>query len=1052
MPTAQQLRKRLVNKLQELFQLDQPDLDFGFYRIMHAKAEQVKTFIKKDLLDIVEDAFGQADEARKQELRKKVEEEIERAREYGVPDPENSPKVKEAQAAFEALKETANSEAEVYDHLFRFFERYYDDGDFISRRYYMRETPGRAAPFAVPYNGEEVKLHWANADQYYIKTAEHFSNFTFIPGHGLSAASGDETQKPLFDDQITPRRVHFRIADASEGEHGNVKPSDANKRFFIIHSARPVDFNEDGELVVNFEYRPDPEKAGQDRIWREKRNAEAVETVLAALENYPDRSPKKESADYLHLLKTPAPTAKDKDRPLLAKYVNQYTARNTMDYFIHKDLDGFLRRELDFYIKNEVMRLDDIEHADAPTVESYLSKIKVIRRIAGKLIAFLGQLEDFQKRLWLKKKFVVETNYCITLDRVPEDLYPEIAANEAQHDEWVRLFAIDEIEPEITGPGYAKPLSVEFLKANDKLVLDTRFFDADFKARLVASINDFDDRCDGLLIHSENFQALNLLQERYREKVKCVYIDPPYNSVATEIIYKNGYKNSSWCTFLFNRLLISKRLLNPSGIFCVTIDDYELYNLKKIADSVFSSENFLSNVLIRNNPSGRSTVSGFAICHEYALFYAKNYFQCIVGRLPHSEKQKKRYDLNDDQGKSFEWENFRKSSAGSYRMDRPKQYFPIFFNKNSDKLRIPVCEWNEVDRKWTTNEVCNSDEIEIYPIDSQDRERVWNYGIERTRTSLDQMKVENKNGILEIYKKKYLQDSGILPRTWWDKPEYSARDNGTRILNYLFNQDKSFDFPKAVAAVQDSLRVGSLLDSEIILDYFAGSATTGHAVINLNREDNGNRKYILVEMADYFDTVLKPRIAKVVYSEKWKDGKPTDRNTGISHCVKYIRLESYEDTLNNLRFAEDEKETWIREHAEKRRETMEQNASLREDYMLRYLLAVETRGSRSLLNIDRFVDPWNYALTVKKPGSDEYRTTTVDLIETFNYLIGLRVVHISEPQYFDAAFTRIKDPEAPEGQKTRLVVDGDIKQQKQVSESKAAGLWKIQMIELTFPK
>ena len=231
--------------------------------------------------------------------------------------------------------------------------------------------------------------------------------------------------------------------------------------------------------------------------------------------------------EYRRLLTFPSPTEKDKHRPLLAKYINQYTARNTMDYFIHKDLGTFLRRELDFYIKNEVVRLDDIENADAPVVETWLAKVRVLRKISGKLIGFLAQLEDFQKKLWLKKKFVVETHYCITLDRVPEELYPEITENEAQHDEWVQLFAINEIESDTFGnPGYIKPLTVSFLKANDKLVLDTKFFNDGFKARLIASIEDFDDQCDGLLIQSENFQALRSISERYNNQVDAIYIDP----------------------------------------------------------------------------------------------------------------------------------------------------------------------------------------------------------------------------------------------------------------------------------------------------------------------------------------------------------------------------------------------------------------------------------------------------------------------------------------------------------------------------------------------
>ena len=182
----------------------------------------------------------------------------------------------------------------------------------------------------------------------------------------------------------------------------------------------------------------------------------------------------------------------------LEGHLKRYTARNTFDYFIHKDLGGFLRRELDFYVKNEVMHLDDIESEIAPRVEQYLSKIKVIRRIAGKIIDFLAQLEDFQKKLWLKKKFVVETQYCITLDRIPEEFYPEIAANDAQREEWVKLFAITEKE------GYSAPLSVDFINANQSLVLDTALSDSQFLEGVLSSQDQLDGALSGIMVHSDN--------------------------------------------------------------------------------------------------------------------------------------------------------------------------------------------------------------------------------------------------------------------------------------------------------------------------------------------------------------------------------------------------------------------------------------------------------------------------------------------------------------------------------------------------------------------
>ena len=160
---------------------------------------------------------------------------------------------------------------------------------------------------------------------------------------------------------------------------------------------------------------------------------------------------------------------------------------------------------------------------------------------------FLAQLEDFQKQLWLKKKFVLETNWCVTLNRIPKALYPEIATNAAQCEEWVELFAVDEIPGDLINGGatWSNPPSLDFLKANPYLVLDTRHFDRDFTDRLLAALSDsgsLDEQLDGLLVHGENFQALNLLQARYHGQVQCVYIDPPYNTDATPILYKNDLK------------------------------------------------------------------------------------------------------------------------------------------------------------------------------------------------------------------------------------------------------------------------------------------------------------------------------------------------------------------------------------------------------------------------------------------------------------------------------------------------------------------------------
>jgi adenine-specific DNA-methyltransferase len=413
--------EKLKTLLKELFQLDQPDLDFGLYRIMHAKAAEVTQFLDLDLLPQVRKAFEQYQPADKAELEQELAKAIEQAQALGA-DPETLPKVKELRRKLaEDAVDIGGLENEVYDHLFSFFRRYYSEGDFLAKRVYK---PG---VYAIPYEGEEVKLHWANRDQYYIKTSEYLREYAFRLRPDLSTGSGQAHD---------PMRVHFRLVDAAEGEHGNVKAAEGKDRVFIL-AAEDCVAQENDDLVIRFEYRPatladwpEDDREGKAKPPTQKDLLDlAAKRLLAITE--PALQP------WVAELRKPHVKADGEraDYSRLEAHLRRYTARNTFDYFIHKDLGGFLRRELDFYIKNEVMHLDDVENETAPRVEQYLSKIKVIRRIAGKIIDFLAQLEDFQKKLWLKKKFVVETQWCVRMGCIPEALYPEIAANEAQRDE-----------------------------------------------------------------------------------------------------------------------------------------------------------------------------------------------------------------------------------------------------------------------------------------------------------------------------------------------------------------------------------------------------------------------------------------------------------------------------------------------------------------------------------------------------------------------------------------------------------------------------------------
>jgi len=958
MPASPNFEK-LKAKLRELFELDKADLDFGIYRVLRQRHIEIAEFLDKHLEKTVRTALTTHGDLQNVQLKHDLEKAESAAGAAGIA-PEQSPKVMELR---DKLAKGADLEAtadEVYSHLLTFFSRYYQGGDFLGLH---RSTVHGREKYMIPYNGEEVKLVWANMDQYYIKSSELLRDYTFRI-RKADILTGELKLDDIADESV----VRFKLVEG-DTEKDNRKPDGKTTRAFALDADQPFMEENGNTLCLRFRYR----EHTSERNLQDKLNADTEKTLADAL---PPR--------WKALLYAADPTHQPKDkndkRTILQKHLRGYTAKYSFDYFIHKDLGGFLRRELDFYIKNEVMHLDDIEEAAAPKAEEYVSKIRAIRRCALPVIRMIAQLEDFQKRLWLKKKFVVETRYCLTLDRVPESLCPEICASEAQWQEWDQLVALSELKPKRTP---------EFLKANPHLMIDTRHFSREFTIKLLASIENLDASLDGVCFHSENFQALQLMQERYREQVKCVYIDPPYNTAASEILYKNSYKSSSWTTMVGQSLSLAKGVLSDEGVLCATIDDQQQKELAALLASQFSDDNVLGVVCIRINPSGRITLRGFAQSHEYAMFVGKS-DESAIAKLPRSEEQQERFNREDDKG-DFEWRNFRREGSSSERSARPRRYFPLYVK--GTVVRVPNLKWDEAKTAYDVLEAPGPDEEAIFPIDSSGNERVWRWGLERISTELSEIVPKRKTtGELQVYYKYRPNNAGVLPLTVWTDKKYSATEYGTATLKKLFGDRNVFDFPKSVFAVADCIRVaGAFRPDATSLDYFGGSGTTGHATIDLNREDDGRRKYVLVEMGIHFDAVLVPRLKKVVYSSEWSEGKPISRNTGISHAFKIVRLESYEDTLNNLHL----------------RRTPEQSTALaqtgegnRDEYLLAYFLDVESADSASLLDAAQFRDPFAYKLHIATSSAGETKETSVDLVETFNWLLGLKVDSIKEQKGF----------------------------------------------------
>ena len=577
----------------ELFQFDCADLDFGIYRIMNHKRDVIERFISEQLPAKVSAALDSGPLSQQAQAGANLAALADRVRSTlgadaigsdGHLDPKHhdlpigEEYLKAQAAAADSSRSRDAVEAAIYNHLYTFFGRYYEEGDFISKRRYSRNQR-----YAIPYNGEEVYLHWANSDQYYVKSDEHFRNYDWTAPNGV--------------------KVQFRLRNA-DVEQNNVK---GDRRFFVP-VPEATEWNavqmESGEVeeavIVPFEYRP---LTGEEiKKYGNRNQQDAI--VTAAVAEIPTRltgHPKAQSA-----LTQQHTTDGDGSSTRLERHLRQYVRRNNADFFIHKDLSGFLNRELDFYLKNEVLNLETVANAGQDLAEGWFQQLRLTKAIGGQIIDFLGQIEKFQKMLWEKRKFVTESHYCITLDNIAPAFYSEILGNDDQWAEWQGLFEVKDADR-----------NPKYLSGQPTLVLDTRHFEREFADRLLASFGDLDAKTDGLLVHGENWQALNSLMETYRGRVECFYLDPPYNTGDSTILYKNGYMNSSWLSLMADRMVsMTPFLLDDFALF-VAIDDFEMVDLCHLIDSRFPTMR-REMVIVNHHPQG-GKASTLSTTHEYMI-------------------------------------------------------------------------------------------------------------------------------------------------------------------------------------------------------------------------------------------------------------------------------------------------------------------------------------------------------------------------------------------------------------------------------------------------
>ena len=739
---------------------------------------------------------------------------------------------------------------ELFDKLFTFFKRYFSESGSI----YFRHTPYYQDIYERIYTDDrDVMLFWKTQNLYYVKTDRLFRSLTV-------SLDDAPDQKFAFDATAVAKQTFDFDASTLQNKRNNEKRN-------LVFSYEGVGENEMLKFAVNYSQGATKTK---------------VEDILKAI--------KKDGVKV--------------NEDQLTRAFRLFERQSEVDFFINKNAKAFLNEQFDLWMYQYLFKNDSTDWND-----KRIKQMQALKRVAYAIIEFIAQFEDELVRIWNKPKFALASNYVITFDRVfgkSEDTARKLLEAQgiaAQIEEWRTLGIInyelgmmnDEVKQDSLFDEDLPESEIAFNKLvadfhkthNSKFIIhhssfkylpfDTKHFKS-LEIEILSLFDNLDEELDGRLIHSENYQALNTLKDKFREKVKCIYIDPPYNTKNDDFIYKDEYRHSSWLSMIENRVLVSKELLDIDGLFFSSIDENEVSNLNTLLETVLGER--INIIVVKNNPKGRALDRYLSTSHEYLLCYAKN--QTKLSGIEKDEEQLKEYGLEDSFGEKFRLLELRNTHKQFNRETRPNLWFPIYIEDETGNISLE----NDKNR------------IEVFPKWDDGLEGCWTWG---------KAKVEQENKYLigrkigsrwKIYRKDYASKNGesatFTPKTIWENSSFTT-DNAQKAIDDIFGS-RVFQSPKPHKLIGTSFELSSS-SSDILLDFFAGSGTTAHAVINLNREDGGRRKYILVEANDYFHTVILPRVKKVVFSNKWKDGKAVGEGKGVSHFCKYFALEQYEDTL-----------------------------------------------------------------------------------------------------------------------------------------------------------
>ncbi len=997
---------RFIRLMSDLFQLHEAEaLDFGIYRVIKRHNKKVRDFLGAvanengarvlqggELAGILEEAFQHISSEsvhEKKMLLQRMGLELgvgenfdSEKRIQHLMDVEKIPAMRQKVADYRALRDelfsTYHADAdrsEVLNRLYEFFSRHYQDGDFIVQRRY-----GRNGARYIPSTGEDTEFHWATEEMYYIKSGDIFTDYP------VRLSNGQQLVFCVHADTLNQTRAELRPTDKAS------------------YKLRAVD----ASLV------------------KAKTATASIRVILDYLKGAQTKARMDE-------IVTQAATATNAASEEVARHLRRYIARNQSDFFIHKRLKEALDDDLDIFIKTEVLNADQLLAEDAGNIPDRAIRVaRVIRQIGRRINAFLGVLEDFQKRLWEKKKLVLATRYVITLDRLDklagrefiEAHIAAILANSAQIAEWKTL-------------GLGEFAKVEAVKRNDggylPLPVDTLHFSDDFKWLLLAAVtknNPLDESLDGVAIHSDNWQALNTMQEKYWEQVKCIYIDPPYNTGGDGFPYKDAYPHASWLAMIQDRLQVATPFMNRTSALFASIDHVERNALFEALAQTLGRRNRVEEIIWGQN-STKNQSPTFSTNHEYIEVFARDLAAASNDQRMFREPKPGAIEilelmdqLNQNYPSITEIENEIKALFDRHRIefrseldesgieyDKTLDSWKGLYNYHNAEYRdefgyfVPETQAKERQAKiWVWREdnpsmpqvKADSQKEEfrdskhasfrfykpIHPVTGlpcppPKRGWVWPYLPQLGQSFSFSAFEKDQRIVWGVNEKKIPQLKKFLHEvdTQVSKSLILDYTDGEKELTHLTGKTRSFPSPKPTTLIERFILQTTDVD-DWVMDFFAGSGTTFHAAISARHDDRQRRRVLLVENGSHFNMVLMSRIKRVSAAWVWKNGIPLAIN-GPGLFMRVQRLEQYEDTLENLAVVAGENQDLFSGPK-----------------ALAYDLDAEAR--RLLLASRHFSAP--FGLTLKRIAGAEVETGPVDLVESLIYLLGLRVERLYREQ------------------------------------------------------